>query len=143
MRSLRQKGACYVTRLVAAGRADHNEKKDHRGRHANDDNQCDTDALPVGFREPTARPLLYRPIAFWTCQCLAADVVSTARNGEKQRPLSKLLHQPNDSPAWKGGNVNGPLVYVTVHVQLRPGRWPIRRREGMAAPRTSDGFRPV
>jgi hypothetical protein len=53
------------------------------------------------------------------------------------------LHEPNDSPARKGGNVNGPLVGFTEPVQVRPGRRPIRRREGMAAPRASDGFPPV
>jgi hypothetical protein len=128
---------------MAAGRADHDEKKDHRGRHANNDNQCDTDAPPVGFRKPPAGPPLNQAIAFWACQCLAADDLSTARSGEERRPLSKLLYEPNDSPARKGGNVNSPLIGVTEPVHVIPDRWPIRRREGMAAPRASDGFPPV
>ena len=119
-------------------RAHDDEKKDHRGRQADDHEQRDADRPPFRFREPAAKPLLNQAAAIRTRKRLAADFVTARRTGEDRRPLGKRLHQPNDSSAGQCRNRNGPIVGFAEPVRVGPDRRPMLRREGMAAPGAMD-----
>jgi hypothetical protein len=120
---------------------DDDEKKDHRGRQSDENNQRDANGLPLGFRQPSAEPLRNQSPTLRARKRLTADLATTSGTGDERRPLGKPLHKPHHSPARQGENRRRPIARArfTEPMRVGPGGGSMLRRKRMTAPRATDG----
>jgi len=123
-------------RLMPARRAHDKQKKDHRGRNSDENDDRNTDRPPFGLGKPTEVPRLHHSPGF---RARWPPRIVTAPDSDEIRGTSrKPSRETKDAPTRKRGCVHGPTVTIRRAVRIHMDRRSAVRGEQMVAPCATD-----
>jgi hypothetical protein len=121
---------------MPARRADDEQKKNHRGRNSDENDDRNADRPPFGPGKPTEVPRLHHSPGFRTR--LPPRIVTAADSDEIRGTSRKPSRETKDAPTRKRGRVHGPTVTVRRAVRIEMDCRSAVRGEQVIAPRATD-----